>query len=166
MTDLPDKPHARDERYVWFVLVGDFDPDGISRATGLSPTKVRRKGDVLRSGVALEHSSWSIDSSLSPSDEFHEHLDHLLGRLRPGWTALCALGATHEAHVEAAIYCRQAQGPLVQISPAHGAAIAELGATLGFDIYALPEDEPDEEAPMRPLTRDELADLSGLAPKN
>ena len=161
MTDQSEKPHARDERYVWFVLAGDFDPDEISRATGLTPSEVRRKGDTPRAGAAtLKKSSWSIDSGLTPSDEFHEHLDDLLGRLRPGWTALCALGKKHESHVEAAIYCRQAQGPLVQVSPEHGAAIAELRATLGFDIYALPEDPPDDEAAMRPLTRNELADLN------
>ena len=49
----------------------------------------------------------------------------------------------------AAICCRWSHGPLVQVSPAHGAAIAELGASLviradglsgvvalGFDINA------------------------------
>lgn len=51
-------------------------------------------------------------------------------------------------------------GPLVQVSPEHGAAIAELSATLGFDIYALPEDQPYDEAAMRPLTRNELSDLN------
>ena len=167
MPDQPEKPHARDERYVWFVLVGDFDPDEITRVTGLTPSEIRRIGDKPRPGAAaLKNSSWSIESGLAPSDEFHEHVDDLLGRLRPGWSALRALGGAHEAHVEAAIYCRQAQGPLLQVSPAHGAAIAELGATLGFDIYALPEDEPDDDAAMQPLTRDELSNLSGrLAPK-
>jgi hypothetical protein len=145
MTDASDDSHARDDRYVWFVLAGDFEPDEITRATALTPTNAHRKGDRPRPGAArLKKSLWSIDSGLTPSDEFHEHLDALLSRLRPAWTALCALGATHEAFVRAAIYCRQVQGPLVQVSPAHAAALAELRATLDFDIYAIPEDEPDE----------------------
>lgn len=160
MTSDPDAPHARDERYVWFVLAGDFEPDDITRATGLTPSEVRRKGDQPRPGAAiLKQSSWSIDSGLAPSDEFHEHLEDLLSRLRPGWSTLRELGKEHDAVVEAAIYCRQAQGPLVQVSPTHAGAIAELGATLGFDIYALPEDPPDDEADLRLLTRDELANL-------
>ena len=32
-----NNPHARDERFGWFGLEGDFDPDDISRATGLTP---------------------------------------------------------------------------------------------------------------------------------
>jgi hypothetical protein len=161
MTKDSEAPHARDERYVWYVLAGDFEPDEITRATGLTPSEVRRKGDEPRLGAAiLKRSSWSIDSGLTPSDEFHEHLEDLLARLRPGWDALRALGTEHEAGVEAAIYCRQAQGPLVQLSPEHGAAIAELRATLGFDIYALPEDPPDDEATMRPLRRNEVFDFN------
>ena len=101
-----------------------------------------------------------MDSGLKPSDEFHEHLEDLLARLHPGWSDLCGFGKVHDAGVAAAIYCRQGQGPLVRVSPAHGAAIAELGATLGFDIYTLPEDPPGEAAAMRPLTRDELSSLS------
>ena len=50
----------------------------------------------------------------------------------------------------------------VQVSPAHGAAIAELGATLGFDIYALLEEETTASSGDRLLTRDELKRLSDL----
>ena len=39
------------------------------------------------------------------------------------------------------------------------AALTELSATLGFDLYALPEDEPDKQAQIRPLTRTELVNL-------
>jgi hypothetical protein len=162
MANASIAPHARDERYLWYVLAGDFDPDEITRATGLTPSKIQRKGEHPRSGSAsLEQSSWSINSGLMPSDEFHEHLQDLLGRLRPGWSALQALGRQHKAGLIAAIYCRQSQGPLVEVSPEHSAAIAELSATLGFDIYALPEDTPDDSPAIRLLTRAELSDLSG-----
>ena len=64
--------------------------------------------------------------------------------------------------ITAAICCRWSQGPLVQVSPAHGAAIAELGATLGFDIYALPEEETTASSGDRLLTPDELKRLGDL----
>lgn len=155
-------PHARDERYVWFGFEGDFDPDEISRLTGLTPDKAFRKGTRPRPGASLRKvSGWMVDSRLTPADEFHDHLADLLARLQPAWDELCALGRTHSAFVTAAIYCRWSQGPLVEVSPAHGAAIAELGATLGFDIYALPEEQADGSS-VRLLTRDELGRLDEL----
>jgi hypothetical protein len=159
-------PHDRDERYVWFGLDGDFDPDEISRVTGLTPDTAFAKGTRPRPGASLRKvSSWQIESRLTPADEFHDHLEDLLARLRPAWGELCALSRTYDAFVTAAIYCRWSQGPLVVVSPAHAAAIAELGAQLGFDIYALPEEQADGSGD-RLLTRDELGRLNEmLAPE-
>lgn len=166
MTDLDENPHARDERYLWFALEGDFDPDAISQATGLSPDKSFRKGTSPRPGASIRKAStWMIDSRLTPSDEFHEHLEDLLARLRPAWEQVCALGRTYDSFVTAAIYCRWSQGPLVVVSPAHSAALAELGAELGFDIYALPEEQSGEASATRLLTRDELSRLNELTPE-
>jgi hypothetical protein len=51
------------------------------------------------------------------------------------------------------------------VSPAHSAALAELGAELDVDIYALRE-ERAEDGSDRLLTRSELAHLGGaLLPK-
>jgi len=158
-----DDPHARDERYVYFLLRGDFDPDAISRATGLTPSRAFVKGTRPRPGASVRpFSIWIVDSGLAPSDEFHDHLDDLLDRLRPAWEVLRGLAHEHEANIDAAIYCRWSQGPLVQVSPSQSAAIADLGATLGFDIYALPEVEPDGSPGDRLLTRGELSRLGGL----
>lgn len=38
-----------------------------------------------------------------------------------------------------AIYLVEGQGPLVQVLPDVAADLAELNATLGFDLYAMPE---------------------------
>jgi hypothetical protein len=55
------------------------------------------------------------------------------------WSIFVDLGHRYEAEVWIAIYLREAQGPLVQLLPEVAAAFAELNATLGFDLYALPE---------------------------
>ena len=161
VTDHGFIPHARDERFVWYLLAGDFDPEDITAAAGLTPTKVGRKGERAgpRTARLVSESTWVVESGLTPSDEFHEHLDQLIIKLRPGWEALVAFGRQHQAFVTAAIYCREAQGPLVEVSPEASAALTELSATLGFDLYALPEDEPDKQAQIRPLTRTELVNL-------
>ncbi len=160
MVDAFEDPHARDERYVWFMLRGDFDPAEITRATGLTPTKAFMKGTRPRPRASLRTvSGWILDSGLGPSDEVVDHLTDLLARLRPGWEALHLLAREHEAFISAAIYCYQAQGPWVAFSPAHVAAIADLGATIDIDIYALAEESPPEVNGAHLLTRHELAGL-------
>jgi len=156
--------HAHDERHVWYCLQGDFDPDDITAPSGLTPTQTRRAGDRPnpRTTHRPPHSMWEMDSGLAPCDEFDEHLDALFERLQPGWVALTVLGDQHEAWSTAAISCREAQGPLVQVEPRAAVAPAELNATLGFDIYALPEIEPDGTADGRPITRTELDALNAL----
>jgi hypothetical protein len=163
MTEPAEAPHARDERYVWYCLTGEFDPDEVTEATGLSPTSTRRKGERAseRTTFRLSASEWAMDSALGPSEEFHKHLEDVIDRLRPGWDALRALGQVHQAGVTAAIYCREAQGPLVEVVPSVALALVELNATLGFDIYALPERELDE-GPIRPLTRAEVVRFGEL----
>lgn len=120
------------------------------------------EGHEGEAGASIrERSSWQVESRLAPADEFHEHIEDLLALLRPAWAELCALGRTYDAFVTAAIYCHWSQGPLVVVSPTHGAAIAELGAELGFDIYALPEEQPDD-AGERLLTRGEIGRLDEM----
>jgi hypothetical protein len=95
---------------------------------------------------------WILDSGLGEGDEFHDHLDALIARMRPAWAAFVDLGRRFDADVEAAIYLLGAQGPLVQVLPDVSAALAEMNATLGFDLYAIPDDE-DEEADQAGSTR-------------
>jgi hypothetical protein len=156
--------HPRDRRFVWYAVAGpDLDPGAVTSVTGVHPDNAWRRGDPRpRTGIPYLEGAWSLDSGLGPSDEFHDHLDALLARLRPGWTAFVDLGNRFEASVETAIYCLEAQGPLVQLLPDVAGALHELNATLGFDIYALPEDEPDPDATVRRLSRDEIARLGDL----
>jgi hypothetical protein len=56
------------------------------------------------------------------------------------WSTFVALGRRYDAGVDSAIYLREAQGPLVQLLPDVAAALSEVNATLGFDLYAFGED--------------------------
>jgi hypothetical protein len=135
--------HEHDRRFVWYALGGrDLDPDEITRLTRIRPDVSYRAEDPRpRTGLPYGEGVWHLDSGLGESDEFHDHLDALLARMRPSWTTFVDLGRRYDASVETAIYCLGAQGPLVQVLPDVSAAIAELDATLGFDLYAFPEDD-------------------------
>lgn len=51
------------------------------------------------------------------------------------------LDRRHDAGIGVAIHCLEAQGPMVEVLPHVSAALAELNASLGFDLYALPEND-------------------------
>jgi hypothetical protein len=146
--------HPNDARHVSYVLRGpDLDPDAITRLTGLTPgfgfrrgelkvwPKGPRKGEPIN-GRSYDHGAWFLESGRNDSDEFHEHLDALLGLMRANWATFVELGQRYAAEVWIAIYLREAQGPLVQLLPDVAASFAELNATLSFDLYALPEISP------------------------
>jgi hypothetical protein len=135
--------HERDRRYVWYSLRGpDLNPEEITRLTGIAPDKAWHAGDPKpRTGIPQREGVWILDSGLGESEEFHVHLDALIARMRPAWTTFVDLGRRLDVDVEAAIYLLGAQGPLVQVLPDVSVALAELNATLGFDLYAIPDDE-------------------------
>lgn len=153
--------HPADRRHVWYSLGGhDLDPAAVTKLTGIEPDQSWLRGDPKpRTGIPSADGAWLLESGLGPSDEFHDHLDALLNRLRPAWKAFVDLGQEYEATVEAAIYLLEAQGPLVQLLPDVANALGELHATLGFDLYALPE-ETHAAPRIRRLSRAQLASLS------
>jgi hypothetical protein len=125
------------------MLVGpDLDPRSITGQTGIEPDEARRAGDAKpRTGAPYAEGAWLLESGLPRSAEFHDHLDALIARLRPAWPTFVDLGRRYEASVGTAIYSYEAQGPLVQVLPDVSAALAEINATLGFDLYALAGEE-------------------------
>jgi hypothetical protein len=135
--------HPRDERRAWYAVRGaDVDPSDVESLTGIPADRSWRAGDPRpRTGIARAEGLWLIFSGLGAGEEVHDHLDALLARMRPAWPAFADLGRRHEASVTVSIHCLEAQGPLVEVLPDVSAALAELNASLGFDLYALPEDE-------------------------
>ena len=135
--------HPNDRRHVWYSLGGpDLDPAEITEATGIAPDRAWKAGDAKpRTSLPYKEGVWLIDSGHRQADEFHDHLDALLARMRPSWATFVALGQRYEADVEAAIYCMEAQGPLVIVVPEVSASVSELNASLGFDLYALAESD-------------------------
>ena len=138
--------HEADERHIWYALRGpDLDPEAISALTGIRPDRAHRRGEARpRTGepypdVALKSPAsmaWMIDSGLPRSAEVHDHLEALIARLAPARPAFIALGVRYEATVVGAVTLAEAQGPLVAITPAVAASLAELNALLAFDLYA------------------------------
>ena len=46
--------------YTYFTIVGDFDPDSVSRLLNLNPDQSWRIGDLRRNGTAYDFARWSF----------------------------------------------------------------------------------------------------------
>jgi Domain of unknown function (DUF4279) len=127
---------------VSFSLWGShLDPIAITELTGINPDRSYRADEPLPTGRPRTDGQWASGSGLADTDEFHDHVDALLARMRPAWDRFVELGDRYDAFVEAAIHCSESQCPLVEVEPAVSAALSELNATLGFDIWTIAREE-------------------------
>ena len=70
--------------YTYFRIVGDFDPDEITRKLGLSPFEIRRIGDALAGGRRSEFAAWNFgkcdDYDLCTDEQMWRTIEPLLGK--------------------------------------------------------------------------------------
>ena len=52
--------NTKNECYTYFKIVGNFDPDDISKILGLSPEKTWKIGDLRRNGTKYDFALWEI----------------------------------------------------------------------------------------------------------
>ncbi len=131
----------------------DLDPQVVTRTVGRAPTSSARAGDprITRWGATLApHAEgfWALDSeAFVTSKDVNDHLMYVLGALIPHRDAVRALARDGEIFVSvmwSSTYLYAGTGPL--IDAACIAALADLGAGLGFDIYQIDEPDTDDEA--------------------
>ena len=138
---------------VYYAIYGpDLDPDAVTAATGLEPDTLYRAGELKPNRRIRKDGFWKLHSGLPQGAAFEAHVDALLTRLRPAWSTLVELGRRHHAYVEAAIDLNHSPG--LGIGPAAMAALVELNAELGFDLYLwAPQDPPTGPADAPAMTQ-------------
>ena len=120
-----------------FVLSSlDLDPDAVSLATGIHPTRALHRGDpILRGTRSACDGSWQVTAERLAVFDIDGALSDVLDLLRPGWTALVELGRTIEAHFLIGVDVYDAIPSLV-ISGELGQALVALNAWLEIDVHA------------------------------
>lgn len=130
-----------DESVVTFILSGEFlDPDAVTAALGLVPTKSFKKGDPTPSthrnpNLRRKQGMWQLESMLPRQAPLDRHIEHLLDRLD-----------THASEIgeflKLGYGCRFSCGCFLnrwnrgtELSPRTLGRIGALGASLGLDIY-------------------------------
>lgn len=130
-----------DRNVATFILSGDLlDPDAVTAALGLSPTKAWKKGDPTPStyrypDLRRRFGLWGLSSTLPREVSLDRHLRQLLDQLdrRSG-----EIGGFRRMGYEARFSCGcflERWNRSATLRPSTLARIAALGASLWLDIY-------------------------------
>lgn len=126
------------------VFGAELDPDVLTRRTGLTPSAAFRVGDLKPNGRRHDVAAWRIRSADHP--DRMEALAELWARVDPVWPELVALAREHTAYVEVVIVAAEDVSPDERFDLNFEVDVvrraAELGASLGFDLYDYRERPP------------------------
>jgi hypothetical protein len=115
-----------------------LDPDEVSRALGIEPTKCFRAGDERKPNrpyAPYRSGGWLLSTEAFESRDIREHVDRLLDRLEPSAPALARLV---EEGARCSVFCFWSSdngqgGP--QLDPTQMARLAALNLPILFDVY-------------------------------
>ena len=131
----------------------DLDPDAVTRATGLIPASLSRRGEPKPNGNPHKSGRWTFTTRDLRRDSIEASLDDLFARVEPAWPALVELATRCSVAIEA--YVHEVEGssvpsdlpegwlawdgqPVLGFEARHVQLAAQLGAMLGIDGYDLP----------------------------
>ena len=148
-----DAPNLN-ECYLYFALTGrGFDPDAISTALNLAPTRAGYEGNSIgMGGRILGYSSWQYGTPiLRDGDVFrlNEIADELIVTLLPVQDKIAELIKAHrlEAYLMIVLTVstdERDSTPAIGFSPQVISFCHAVGASIEFDIYQGQADEEEE----------------------
>src|SRR5689334_12854414 len=134
--------------HVEFILSkSDLDPNEVSLALKIKPTRSARRGDERRNprGTQLlphKEGWWELSSEGKvASRDINKHFEYLLKRLLPHRETISSFAQGGETYFDVlweTAYFHGGNGPLLSNQSIKG--MAELNAGIGFDIYKVDED--------------------------
>jgi|SRR5579883_2442928 len=129
------------EIYAAFILQGrDLDPEGVTAAVGIQPSETWRSGDLVsdRAIIRRKLDGWKVDSSLPLSSSLEEHVENVLGRLRPGWLPLVDFCTENQAKLYCVVRIYGGARPPIIFNRGILRDVVELSAAIEIDLYVFP----------------------------
>jgi hypothetical protein len=118
----------------YFVTGPDIDPDALTAESGLTPTRVMRRGKrPAPVGRPPTVTAWCIHAERSDQEGIDLVLRDLIERLRPGWDALVRFGRAYDVHVVVSVEPHDTV-PSLFVDRAVIQALADLRAWLDIGI--------------------------------
>jgi hypothetical protein len=131
-----------------------LDPDAISQQLGLRSSWAWRKGQPRgRHNIPSRSGIWGLDTAgVLTSRDLRRHLDWLLDQLEPKAEVLQELRGQGYAMDVFCLWCRLGGTGGPMRSPRNMTRLAALNVTIGFEFWAVDEDE-DDRATEQPASR-------------
>jgi hypothetical protein len=136
---------------VGFIITGDtLNPNIVTERLNIAPDDSAQKGDERQNLLGQQltpHAEgfWRIDTENNVySKDINDHLRYLLDRLLPHRDQILQLAQKGETFFDVlwqSTYLYAGTGPIIDAENIQG--IAQLQATMGFDIYQIDENEND-----------------------
>ncbi len=146
-----DTPNLN-ECYLYFALTGHgFDPDAVSAALNLAPTRAVYEGSSI-GGRVRQHASWQYGTPvLRGGDVFRldEIANELIATLLPMQDKIAELIKAHQLETYLMIVLtvstdERDSTPAIGFSPQVISFCHAVGASIEFDIYQAQADEEEE----------------------
>ncbi len=130
------KQPAHELRVALAFSGADIDPDAITKATGIEPTKIQRIGEH-QGRIQVIINRWELESGAKAEDGFDAHLESLLNKLLPYWTRLVQFSGLHKPILSCLVRqdSTSYSGPAVVFPAATVHKLAELNAAIDIDLY-------------------------------
>jgi hypothetical protein len=124
----------------YFSLAGTFNPDEITAAIGITPTRTHRAGELIspRAIMRYQNDIWQLDSGLDKSTDLEDQVKDVLERLKAGGTDLINLCTHYEATIECVVFSYGGDRPAIAFSRDILKQVTALNAEIGIDLYVLP----------------------------
>ncbi len=115
----------------------DLDPEQVTDALGITPTKTWRIGDPIQNTLLKrKHSGWSVATPRQVSLDLAKQVRDLLRELEPKFPAIAALRERlgFAVEVSCAIYI-YGDTPSMHLDREILSMVERLGAEIDFDLY-------------------------------
>ncbi len=117
------------------LVCGSFDPRELSLLLGVDAAS-DRAGEMRRNGVAREEDSWHYRTDKTRSFDWPDHLETVLGIVRPHLGDFLAFCDTRSLYREIHLVSTMTDGtPIGSFTAEQVADLAQLGCALDIDLY-------------------------------
>ncbi len=129
------------EQYAYFSVVGDFDPDEISKRVGISPSFSWKRGEVnVQTQLERKSNRWSLYSRLDKTEPLENHVRDVLEQLEANLPEFQKLTSDFEGTLQLVGYFYTTY-PGFSLDRGAVRAAAVLGLELDCDFYYLYSDK-------------------------
>lgn len=128
------------------ILDFDFDPEEITFFTGVLPSKIWRKGDLLHPNAKtaiIKQNGWEVSPDVGQHEIFNDQVEALMSKIKPFLQKLIDVSKDYYTELSCVLYlyynedeeCRPT--PSISFNSETVEILSKLKANIDIDLYVL-----------------------------